>query len=1023
MLMRCVRWLHRASGTGRAGPATLALALLAALGAPAAAQGTGAVRGAVVDSATRRPVPGVQVSIVGTTLGALTGAEGTYAVRGVPAGAVTVRLRRLGFEPVDRRVTVAAGDTVVADFALRAAAAQLSEVVVVGYGTTERGQLSTAVSSVSGAELVNTPTASLDAALQGKAAGVQVVQNAGNPGNGITVRIRGAASLSASNQPLYVVDGVPILRENFSQLGVGGQDLTAISGLSPDEIESIDVLKDAAAASIYGSRGSNGVVVITTKRGRAGATRFNLNAYYGTQQVDRQVDLLNAEQYVAYFNEAARNDGYAEDELPFVPGVDDAVSTNWQDAIFRSAPVSDVALSASGGTDRARYYLSGSVFDQRGIVVGSGYNRASARANLDFDAGTRLSLRSSFSFVRELHDRIENDNTLDGVVTNAIANQPTVPLRLDDGSFSSTDDGLEYTNPLALAVLNSIEARMFRALGSVEADYSITEAVRLSGRVGMDVLNLRDLRWESPRVIGTYAASARGVSSMGNNTANRYMAETFLSWDALAGGANVLNLTAGSSIEYNNRESDYLRGEGFGNEQFRYPGNAGKVTEYDGASTDYNLVSFFARANYALAERYFLTGSFRADGSSRFGQNNRYGFFPAVSAAWAISEESFLADQSIGDLKLRASFGLTGNQDIGDDFAFLPRFGRANYSDLPGIAQSSIGNPDLQWESTREVNVGLDWSVLTGRVNFTADYYVKQTDDLLVSRPITSTTGITSAWDNVGSIRNTGFEFGVNAALLQPAGDGGFGWEANVNVSTNDNEVRELYRGEPFNTGLDGINRIEEGQPLGAFYTLRFDGVDPQTGDAIFFDRNEDGAITSDDRMVVGTPHPKFWGGFGNTFTFRGFDLRTFLQFSQGNDVYNAWLSYADDGGYFFDNKVTSVLRAWKQPGDVTDVPRASYDGNSGARETSSRWIEDGSYVRLQEVTLGYAVPASLRAFGRLSDLRLFVSGRNLHTWTDFTGYNPDVNSNGSGTNTSLATDFYAYPLARTISFGVTTSW
>jgi TonB-linked SusC/RagA family outer membrane protein len=997
-------------------------ATVAALGvAPgeALAQATGAVRGTVLDSASQRPVAGVQVVIANSTLGSLTDASGRYLVAGVPAGSATLQFRRVGYGPGSRTVTIAAGDTVTADVSIAAVAAQLSEVVVVGYGTTNRAGVSTAIASVDAAEIVNTPTASLDAALQGKAPGVQVIQNAGNPGNGITVRIRGSASLSASNQPLYVIDGVPMLRENFSQLGLGGQDLTAVSGLSPDEIESIDVLKDAAAASIYGSRGSNGVVLITTKRGRAGEARFSFNAYTGTQQVERRVDMLNAEQYVAYFNEARANDGRGP---LFEPGVDDAINTNWQDAIFRSAPVSDLALSASGGTERVRYFLSGSMFDQQGVVIGSGYNRMSGRVNVDVNATDRLSLRSSLSFSREIHDRIENDNTIDGVVTNALANQPNVPIMAENGEYAGRAEGLEYSNSVALAELNSIEARTLRTLGSLEADYELTSALRLSGRVGMDVLNLRDLRWESPRVSATYAASVNGVSSMGNNTASRYMAEGFLTYTLPASERHALTLTGGSSVEFSDRESDYLRGEGFGNEAFRYPGNAGTVTEYDGGSTEYNLVSFFGRATYAFNERYFLTGSFRADGSSRFGQENRFGYFPAISAAWAVTEEDFLSASNIGDLKLRASYGFTGNQDIGDDYAFLPRFGRANYADEPGIAQSSLGNPNLKWESTQEANVGLDWGFFDGRMTFTADYYRKKTDDLLVSRPVTSTSGISSVWDNVGSIENRGFEFGLNTVNLIDDGQG-LGWETSFNISTNKNKVLELYRGESFNTGLDGINRVEEGLPLGAFHALRFDGVDPATGNAIFFDKDENGLINADDRVIVGNPHPDFWGGLGNTLTFRGLDLRAFVQFSQGNEIYNAVRSFADDGGYSMDNKVASVLNSWKQPGDITDVPRASWFGESGARETSSRIVEDGSYVRLQEVTLGYRLPASIRTLGGLSEARIFVSGRNLYTWTDYTGYNPDVNSNGSGTNTSLATDFYAYPLARTFSFGITGSW
>lgn len=991
----------------------------------AEAQATGFIRGTIVDSASRRPIEGVQIVLAGSTIGAVTADDGRYLIRNVPTGSYTVRVTRLGFSPAQRGVTVAALDTAVADFTLRTAAVNLSQVVVVGYGTANRREVTNAVATVRSEDLVNMPVASVEAALQGKASGLQVIQNAGNPGNGISVRVRGSSSLSAGNQPLYVIDGIPMLRDSYSQLGMGGQDVSAVSGLSPDEIASIDVLKDASASAIYGSRGSNGVVLITTKRGQAGRPKITFNGYYGTQDLAKKVNMLNAKEYVAYFNEAAKNDGYGDDELPFTPGVDDAINTDWQQEILQTAPVYDFSLGMAGGGERIGYFLSGAFFDQKGILIGSRYRRANIRANLDFSPSSKLSVRTSIGLGREANVRTENDNSIEGVSTNALANQPNMPARNSDGSFTSTDDGLEYTNPIAIGALDNAESRTLRAMGNTEMSYAFSDRLRLNGRVGVDILNLRDLRWESPLIIGTYAASAGGVAQQGNTTVSRYVAETYLQWDVPGQRYGQFSVIGGSGVEYNSSEHDFLQGEGFGSTQFRYPGNAGKVTTYDGGLSDNNLASFFTRANWSLHDRYYASASVRSDGSSRFGKNNRFGTFSSASIGWALSDESWLSIiKKAGDMKLRLSYGETGNQGITDDYAPLARFGKANYAGVPGIAPSSLANPDLRWETTREFDVGLDFSMYAGRIGLVADYFRKKTDDLLVFRPITSTSGLTSVYDNIGNIENRGWEFQLNTEPLRESHVGGLSWNSDFNISFLENEVTALYRNEPFNSGIRSVNRVQVGQPLGAFQTLRFKGVDPQTGDAIYDDVNKDGDITSDDRVIVGSPHPKYFGGWTNTLSWKGFDLRSFVQFTQGNKVFNAWRIFADDGGYYYDNKLRDTyLKRWQKPGDVAEQPRLSYDGTSGARSVSSRFVEDGSYIRLQEVTLGYGLPRTFARSLNLSEARVFVSGRNLVTWTDYTGYNPDVNSNGSTASISLGTDFYAYPLARTISFGLRGSW
>ena len=1004
----------------------VAVGLAAPWGAErAAAQETGVVRGTVRDTSDSRPIEGAQVALVGRPQGATTNASGQFTIRNVPAGPATLRAQFIGYAAISRPVTVAPNDTIEVDFTLRRTAVVLSEQVVVGYGTASRAEVSSAVASVQGTDVQNAPVAGVDAALQGKAPGLQVIQNSGNPGVGITVRVRGAASLSASNQPLYVIDGVPMVRETFSQVDVGGQDITAVTGISPDEIESIDVLKDAAAAAIYGSRGSNGVVMLTTKRGRAGRTRISYNAYYGTQEAVNLLDLMNGAEYTEYMNEALTNDGYDPLIAPGTP----IASTDWQKAVLRNAPVGDVFLSVDGGNDRLRYLVSGSYFDQQGTVIGSGYKRQTARVNLDFNATSKLAFRTSVSLSREDQDRIENDNTIEGVMANAIATPSVFPVRQEDGRFTNIEDfvgdvQMPYVNPVAVGEESSVNSRTLRALGNVQGTLSFTDQLQWTTQLGLDVLNVRDLRWDSPRVIGAYAEGAGGVAQQGNNTADRYVLESYLGYNWRS-GRNSATITAGGGAEWNENELEYIRGEGFASDRPQLVGNAGRVAEYLGDRLGYNLVSAFTRANVTWADRYLLSASLRTDGSSRFGEDNRYGTFPALSLGWVMSDEPSIGPtiSRFATMKLRASYGETGNQGIDDEYAALGRYGRANYAEVPGIAPSNIANPELRWETTRELNLGLDLGFLDGRVNLIGDVYSKKTSDLLVERPLPRTTGFDSFFDNVGSIENRGLELALNTINVQRPGEDGFRWTTDFNIAWNHNEVTALYRDQPFNSGFDDINRVEVGVPLGAFHTIKFLGVDPETGNAQYLDANGDGDITSSDRVIVGSPHPTYFGGMTNTFTFKRFDLRAFVQFTQGNEVYNGMRAYADDAGYNLDNKFRNALNRWQQPGDVTNEPRASYDGTSEAWFTSSRFVEDGSYVRLQEVSLGYKLPSAIGRRTNLGDSRIYVSGRNLKTWTDYAGFNPDANSSGSSANLSLGTDFYSYPLARTFTFGVSGSF
>lgn len=978
---------------------------------------TGVVAGQVMDGATMRPLETAQVHITGTGLGALTDQQGRFRIENVPAGEVVVRVEMLGYRSAEQVLVVPPGEIVTVSIQLAVSVIQLEELVAVGYGERRRREISSSISSVHSDRLANIPQANMEGIIQGKAAGVHVVQNAGNPGGGITVRVRGSSSVSASNQPLWVIDGVPMFHEDFSQLGMGGQNLSAVTGISPNDIESIDILKDAAATALYGSRGSNGVVMIRTRRGVQGAPRFTLNTYFGVQDTPKRLELLNSTEYITIFNESATNDRYRENMYGVI-GVDDRISTDWQDALFRTGPVQSTELSVSGGLEQVSYHLSANYFDQAGVVVGSGYGRANVRANVDVIAGDRLSLSSSLGFTWERIDRVPGDQSFRGVVPMTVAAQPMFPVRLEDGSFQGRGsgfppDGLQYPNGIALATLDDVEVINRRALGNVEGRLKLAESLRLTSRAGFDILTMREEQWESPLVEGTYAAGADGVAKRGYSAGDRFVLDNYLSFEPSLAGRHGVTVTAGGTVEMTKRELNFVRGEGFSNDYFTQVRNAANIVEGDATKREHNLVGVFSRLDYSLDGRYLFTGNFRADGSSRFGPTNRWGFFPAGSFAWLVSDEAFFPSGGlVEDLRIRISAGITGNQAI-SDYPHQGLFATANYGDAPGLAPGSLGNPELKWETTREFNVGVDASFLDGRVGVVADLYVKRTEDLLLSRPITSTTGFTTIFSNVGEIENRGLELRINTINVEGRAPGAFEWASDFNVSFNRNEVLALYDDEPFNAGIRSVNRVEVGEPLGAFHMRRFLGVDPETGNAMF----------SEDREIVGSPHPDFTGGLTNRMRWRGFDMLVFMQFSYGAEIFNAMRLFADAGGWYLDNQFRHVLRRWQQPGDVTDVPRMSYNGTSGSREVSSRFVEDASYLRIQEVNLGYELPTVLvRPLG-VESARLYIAAHNLHTFTRYMGYIPEANSPGSGANIALGTDFYVYPIPRSLTFGVRASW
>jgi TonB-dependent starch-binding outer membrane protein SusC len=1027
------------------------VAMLLAVGvvpAAAHAQDRGNIAGTVVAEGTGQPLPGVQVSVPSVGISQVTDERGRFLLVNLPAGQTTVRFSLIGYSQATRSVTVG---TATADVRVELGTDPLllDELVVVGYGTQRRREVAGAVSSIRPEAVAReVPATSVNQIMRGRMAGVQVVQNSGTPGAAMTVRVRGSSSISGGNDPLYVIDGVPMTQGNPSafSFGFGGQSLDAVSDLNPSEIESIEILKDASAAAIYGSRASNGVVLITTKRGAAARPEINFGAYYGQQRVWRQIELLNTDQYMEIYNEGltARFGpasqfgldewyGYRQAGKEFDVEVEPGVDTNWLNEVLRTAPQSSIDGSVRGGTDRIRYFVSGSSIMQEGTVQAMGYQRLNGRMNLDYVPRDRLTLGTNVALSRSVTNRARSDNTIYGPFANALAAPPTQPILNEDGTYFNT---LPYMNPVGLLNEAEAEERGVRILGNAFAQLEVASGLTARGSVGLDHLSNRSRSYDSP-AFGLFASTG-GSGQFGNLAANKLTFEGTLNMNRAFGESHEFSGVIGSSFEDNVNEWHSVTGQQFPTEYFRYLTSAAQITAGNSTRSDWTLMSYFGRASYTWNQRVTGTFNVRHDGSSRFGAANRFGTFPSASVLWRVGEESFMQNQNIiGNLALRASYGLTGNQQALGNFASRGLFGGgSSYLDLPGIAPTQLANPELRWEKTSQLNIGTDFSVLNNRLALTVDYYDKKTDDLLVQRPVPRTTGFASIWSNVGSMQNRGVEGALTAQLLQ-GGLSGLNWSTTLNVSHNRNEVTALYDNQPFGAGF--MSRVDVGQPLGFFYGYVADGIfqsyeeiaaharqrvhsNPRIatapGDIRFRDLNGDGVINAEDRENIGSPWPDYEGGLTNTLSFRNLDMTAFVQFSQGGQIYNAVRLYMDQYGSFEDNHSTRALRRWTPENPNTDEPRAVWgDPNNNTRE-SSRFIEDGSYVRLKNLVVGYRLPDGLASRGGFRTARIYLQGENLLTSTNYSGFDPEVNYSGN-TSALRGTDFYTLPQSRIITFGI----
>lgn len=986
------------------------------------------VIGKITDNKDGSPIPGASVTVKGSRSGTTSGSDGTFTLS-VPEKSKALVISALGFESQEITIT---GSSV--EVSLKAGATQsLDEVIVVGYGTKIKKDLTGNIARVKGAEIANTPVANFTQALQGRAAGVFVESQSGKVGEGIKVRIRGGGSINATSDPLYVVDGIPINGDPNSGNG--------LSDINFNDIETFDILKDASAASIYGSRAANGVVLITTKKGKAGKTSLNVNFQYGTNKPTGYRGFLDAREYVDLLREAAINSDiiegvdpldpaqyagswlqFAENRLTRYSGYSNwrnlETNTNWEKLAFNNdSKTKLIDISASGGNEKTRFFLSGGFNDQDGILFGNNFQRYSSRFNLDHEASNKLKLGFNFSLSRAITNRVADDNEF-YTPMQIVALAPITPVR-DQAGVLYDRPTTTYYNPLIELEASRYTSTTYRNIGGLYLNYKFTPNLVFKSEFGVDLQNQSDDRFYGFRTIIGQSTNGYGEATWFRRF--NYNTNNYFTYSNTFKSVHNIEATAGMSFQKFNTELANVTGEDFPVEALKKLASAGRITGGTTTSSEKAIVSYFARANYKFDNKYLFSLSGRVDGSSVFGKENQYGYFPAVSAGWILSEENFLkGSKTISFLKLRGSYGLSGSDNGFGDFPSLGLWGAAKYNNLSGLVPTQLANPELKWEKSEQTDIGIDFGLFGNRLTGEIDYYVRNTKDLIYAVPVVGTTGFSSQLTNVGSMQNKGFEFVLNSLNFNGRN---FKWNSSLNLSKNKNKIVKLDGDQTLIPGNDGryLNSLIVGEGVGVFYGPRFAGADPANGDALYY--KEDGKTTTNDyneagNFVVGDPNPDWIAGLNNTFSYKGIELSVLFQGVFGNEINNGAGGFMSASFDWFDNQTRDQLDRWQKPGDITNVPqlRLGYGNGIGA---SSRYVEDGSYVRLKNLTLAYNLSSAILTKIKIKSAKFYVTGVNLATFTKYKGWDPEVNTDYRASSRNQGGDFYAAPQIKSLTFGI----
>jgi TonB-linked SusC/RagA family outer membrane protein len=1000
------------------------------------------LHGTVLDAATKRPLPGATLAINGTTHSVSADANGKFSFITGQKFPYTLTITFIGYV---KQEVVANGSPIT--IYLKEDINQLNDVVVVGYGTQKKSDVTGSNGSVP-KNILAQPVATFDNLLQGSVSGVAVTQNSGQPGSTANIRIRGGNSISFGNAPLYVIDGFIIYNNNDNaNVGSNGTSVNALSTINPNDIESIEVLKDASATAIYGSHGANGVVIITTKRGKKGTSNINFNTYYGTQRVAKKLDLLNGAQWEGLVNDINLSDGVAKTfSASQIAAV--GAGSDWQNSALRSAPILNDELTISGGDERSRYLISGDYFNQQGTITNTGFKRYSARVNYEKNVTDKFKISTNLfgsqSTENKLYGSAYNSINFGSAYSSLLLTSPIAAIYNANGTYNTTNPyNTTPTNPLQDITATTNKTTLNRILGNVAGEYKFGSDLVLKVTGGVDLLNTAQ-DYYAPSFTGSPAGASNGYAtsgyaSIGAGNSLSWLNENTLTYNHTFNDSHFLNVLAGYTTQYSKNESSVASAQKFPNDlttyhNLSYAGIANLPTSNSNSSA---LNSYLARINYSYQHKYNLTISERADGSSKLGANNKWGYFPSVGFSWNAGKEDFFksANKTINDLKIRLSAGKTGNSEV-PPYSSLASLAPTNYyfnsTLVTGIAPLQIANPDLKWETTTQYDAGFDVGFFNNRISLVFDAYYKKTSDLLLNVPLPLYTGYASELENVGAVENKGIELGLNTENIKSES---FSWKSNIVFAINRNKVLNLGPGitsyfpiAP--TGQVSPVIVQKGLPVGTFWGYNTNGlltandiakgvpllagVPQQVGDTKYVDNNGDGKITTADKHNLGSAQPKFTGAFTNTFTYKQFDLSVFFQGSYGNKVFNL-LQQSLERPTLTLNASATLLNRYSPENPNGTVARAT---NSPVPQVTDRYIENASYLKLKNASFGYTLKGGALSAIHAKQLRIYVSAQNLATITKYTGQDPEVNFYDND-NTKQGIDYGTYPSVRTFLAGL----
>jgi len=987
------------------------------------------IKGTILDEGSKASVIGATIKLKGQQGGTITDVKGDFSlkVRKLP---VTLLVSAIGYKYQEIDVYEAEPTIIY----LNEDQNRLSEVVVTGYSTQERKNISGAVTTVNSADLQNNPASSLNEKLQGKAAGVQISSNSGVPGGGITFRVRGINSINAGVDPLYIVDGVLISNNNLIQTGMGSQaQSNPLADINPSDIEDLVILKDANATAIYGSLGSNGVVIITTKRGKQNSkAKISFNASHGWSTATNIFKVASGPETARLFNESAINtvldNGKDASTAVLVSSQPDTLKTydRFSD-LFRTAATSNYELSAVGGTNNSTYFVSLGYLKQESVVKPSDFERYSGRFNYDVNLTSKLKVATSFSLARTWRNVSSNDNNPTGVINSALFPKSYLPIFNADGTYARYGS---FDNHIALINNLQNDAVGLRTIDNLYAEYTFIPGLKLRSSWSIDNNDLYENNYSNTLIS---AGIATNGSASSYETKNQILTnEQVLTYINSFGNdkKHSINALIGNTLSTNLYQATNASGTGFATNDLTAISVAA-TRSGSSSRSESKLASFFTKASYTYDSKYTLDGSLRADASSKFGKNNRWGYFPSGGVTWRAGQEGFIKNLGIFDeLKFRGSLGLSGNQNgIGAYDSQGVWSAGYNYLEIAGTAPSRLDNPDLTWETTRQADFGTEFEIFKNRLTVSVDYYNKYTYDLLLNVPVPYRSGFSSYLQNYGAVSNKGFEFSLHSENIKLRS---FSWTTDFNISFNKNKIEKLPSDISLGASGRNISILRQGYPINSFQLYKQLYVDPKTGNAVYEDVNKDGKITSADRQIVGSALPDFTGGFTNNISYKGFELNVFFFFQQGNKIMNMNEFFMVHGGAQKNiGFLTLQSERWQKPGDITDIPRlTTYSGdpdvNGGSANNyggnvanlSSRYLEDGSFIRLKNVSLSYTVPGKITKKWGISNLKLYVSGSNLLTITNYKGLDPEVSSQGGNQNTA-GYDWATVPQSKTFTTGL----